>query len=61
MAEPSMQSLAGQVEQLTAGVLKKPVVMTTVAMGIGAGTTLGGTKIILQMPNYKSCCQLWGF
>jgi len=61
MAEPSMQSLAGQVEQLTAGVLKKPVVMTTVAMGIGAGTTLGVLKIILQIPNYKIMLPALGF
>ncbi|NLK08834.1 MAG: DUF1538 domain-containing protein [Firmicutes bacterium] len=51
MAEPSMQSLAGQVEELTAGILRKPLVMTTVALGIGTGVTLGVLKIVLQIPN----------
>lgn len=53
MAEPSMQALAGQVEQLTAGTLKKQVVMVTVALGIGTGVTLGVLKIILKIPTAK--------
>lgn len=50
LAEPALQSLGMQVEALSAGILKKQIVIHTVAMGVGIGLVIGMLKIILHIP-----------
>lgn len=48
LAEPSLQALGIQVEELSAGVIKKNLVVHAVALGVGMGGVAGMLKIIYQ-------------
>lgn len=50
LAEPALQALGMQVEELSAGVLKKHLVVHTVALGVGIGLLGGMLKIIFHIP-----------
>lgn len=50
LAEPALQALGLQVEELSAGVLKRQVVIHTVALGVGFGLVGGMLKIIFHIP-----------
>ena len=50
LAEPALNALGLTVESLTAGVFKKSLLMQAVAVGVGAGISLGVAKIIWDIP-----------
>ncbi|MCK9222412.1 MAG: DUF1538 domain-containing protein [Limnochordia bacterium] len=50
LSEPSLQAMGAQIEELSAGLMRKNVFIQTVAVGVGAGVSLGLLKIILQIP-----------
>lgn len=51
LAEPSLQALGAEVEELTAGLLRSRTVILAVAFGVGMGVTAGILKIALRIPN----------
>jgi hypothetical protein len=53
LAEPSLQALGEQIEELSAGIIPKRAMILTVALGIGLGVTMGVIKIIFQIPTSK--------
>ncbi len=53
LAEPSLQALGYQVEDLSAGIVKKQTVVLTVALGVGLAVTIGLLKIIFHIPLVK--------
>jgi hypothetical protein len=53
LAEPSLQALGGQIEELSAGIIPKRAMILTVALGIGIGVTMGVIKIVFQIPTAK--------
>ena len=53
LAEPSLQALSEQIEELSAGIIPKQIMIFTVALGIGLGVTMGVIKIIFQIPTSK--------
>lgn len=50
LAEPALNALGVTVEELTVGTFKKSLLMQCVALGVGAGITLGVAKIIWNIP-----------
>jgi len=50
LAEPALNALGVTVEEITAGTFKKSSLIQAVATGVGLGTALGVTKIILAIP-----------
>ena len=50
MAEPALNALGLTVEELTVGTFKKAVLIQAVALGVGAGITLGVVKILWGIP-----------
>lgn len=50
MAEPALNALGLAVEELTVGTFKKSLLMKAVALGVGAGITLGVAKILWGIP-----------
>lgn len=50
LAEPALSALGTTVEDTTVGTFKKKVLIQTVAFGVGAGTLLGVTKVMLEIP-----------
>ena len=50
LAEPALNALGLTVESLTAGAFKKSILMQAVAVGVGAGISLGVAKIIWNIP-----------
>jgi len=50
LAEPALNALGLTVEALTAGAFRKSLLMQAVAVGVGAGITLGLVKIIWDVP-----------
>jgi len=50
LAEPALNALGLTVEALTAGAFRKSLLMQAVAVGVGAGITLGVAKIIWNIP-----------
>jgi len=50
LAEPALNALGSTVEELTVGTFKKSLLMQAVALGVGAGITLGVAKIIWNIP-----------
>lgn len=50
LAEPALNALAVTVENLTVGTFKKTLLMQAVAVGVGAGISLGVAKIIWAIP-----------
>ncbi len=50
LAEPALNALGVTVEELTAGTFKKPLLMQAVALGVGAGISLGVARIIWDLP-----------
>jgi hypothetical protein len=53
LAEPALQSLGLQVEELSAGIIKSYLVVHTVAFGVGIGVLLGLLKILFHIPFVK--------
>lgn len=50
LAEPALSALGTTVEDTTVGTFKKSRLIQTVALGVGFGTLLGMTKVILEIP-----------
>ncbi|MCZ8342174.1 MAG: DUF1538 domain-containing protein [Leptospira sp.] len=50
LAEPALSALGTTVEGTTVGTFKKSRLIQTVALGVGVGTLLGMTKVILEIP-----------
>lgn len=50
LAEPALSTLAVTVEKLTAGGLKRQLVVGSVAVGVGSGISLGVLKVVLGLP-----------
>ncbi|MDF3818891.1 DUF1538 domain-containing protein [Leptospira sp. 96542] len=50
LAEPALSALGTTVEDTTVGTFKKSKLIQTVALGVGVGTLLGMTKVILEIP-----------
>jgi hypothetical protein len=50
LAEPALNALGITVEDLTVGAFKKSQLILSVAIGVGAGITLGVAKIIWNLP-----------
>ncbi|WP_143478197.1 DUF1538 domain-containing protein [Pseudobacteriovorax antillogorgiicola] len=50
LAEPALNALGNTVENLTAGSLRKTLLMHSVALGVGLGLTLGMVKIVWNVP-----------
>ncbi|TVQ18113.1 MAG: DUF1538 domain-containing protein [Spirochaetaceae bacterium] len=50
LAEPALNALGMTVEDITAGVFKKSVLMQTVAIGVAVGITVGIMKILWDIP-----------
>jgi hypothetical protein len=50
LAEPALNAFGVTVDELTAGTFKKTVLMQAVAIGVGAGTSIGVAQIILRLP-----------
>jgi hypothetical protein len=50
LAEPALQSLALEAEEVSVGALPQKVLIQAVAIGFGAGMALGVAKILYQIP-----------
>ncbi len=50
LAEPALNALGVTVEKITVGSFKKPLLMQTVAIGVGLGIALGVLKIAYNVP-----------
>lgn len=50
LAEPALHSLGLQMEEYSAGLVSKNVVIHAVAFGVGLGILLGLLKIVLKIP-----------
>lgn len=50
LAEPALNALGSTVETITAGSLRKRLLMHSVALGVGLGLTLGVSKIVWDIP-----------
>ncbi len=50
LAEPALSALGTTVEESTVGIFKKKYLIQAVALGVGIGTLLGVTKVILEIP-----------
>ena len=50
LAEPALNALGSTVENITAGALRKKLLIHSVAFGVGLGLTLGMVKIIWEVP-----------
>lgn len=53
LAEPALQALAMEAEEISVGALPKTVLIQAVAIGFGAGMALGITKILFQISSTK--------
>ncbi|HBK68185.1 MAG TPA: DUF1538 domain-containing protein [Firmicutes bacterium] len=51
LAEPALQALAMEVEEISIGVLPKKLLIQAVAIGFGLGMALGIFKILYQIPS----------
>lgn len=45
-AEPALLAMAGQLEEVTAGALSRPVFINTVAVGVATGTVIGTIRVV---------------
>ncbi|OFH99430.1 hypothetical protein CLOACE_22460 [Clostridium acetireducens DSM 10703] len=50
LAEPAVTALAGQVEEVSVGVIKNKVMTHTIAIGAALGMMLGAIKILYKVP-----------
>ncbi|MBI3449765.1 MAG: DUF1538 family protein [Acidobacteria bacterium] len=50
LAEPALNSMGLQVEQITVGAFRKALLVQAVAFGVGAGMALGVARIIFEIP-----------
>lgn len=50
LAEPALNALGHTVEELTVGTFRKPLLMHSVALGVGAGIAFGVAKIVWGIP-----------
>ncbi len=50
LAEPALNALGYTVEEMTVGTFKKSLLMQAVAIGVGAGISLGVAKIVWGLP-----------
>jgi hypothetical protein len=48
LAEPALNAMGAQVQEITIGAFPKPLLMHTVAFGVGFGLTMGITKLIFN-------------
>lgn len=53
LAEPALQALAMEAEEISVGALPKTMLIQAVAIGFGAGMALGITKILFQISSTK--------
>ena len=50
LAEPALNAMGLTVEELTAGIFRKSLLMQTVAVGVGMGVALGVAKLLWHIP-----------
>jgi len=50
LAEPALNSMGLQVEQITVGAFRKALLVQSVAIGVGAGMALGVARIVFGIP-----------
>lgn len=50
LAEPALSALGTQVDEVTVGAFRKPILLHTVAIGVGAGMAAGIARIIFDWP-----------
>ncbi|NLM42892.1 MAG: DUF1538 domain-containing protein [Clostridiales bacterium] len=50
VAEPDVQVLASQIDNVTGGSIAKPIVVSTIALGVGIFVGLGLLRIFLRVP-----------
>jgi len=53
LVEPALRTLALEVEEISIGVISQNLLIRTVAIGFGAGMSLGVLKILNGIPNLK--------
>lgn len=53
LVEPGLQSLAGEVEEVSVGTIRHSVLIHTVAAGVGTGMSLGVYKILNRIPTQR--------
>ncbi|MEO0575085.1 MAG: DUF1538 domain-containing protein [Pseudomonadota bacterium] len=52
LAEPALNALGDTVERVTAGAFRKPLLMQSVAAGVGVGIAAGIVKMVFGLPLY---------
>lgn len=50
VAEPALNALGAQVHEITVGAFRRPVLVHSVALGVGLGMALGVLKLLLNVP-----------